>query len=375
MTDRKLQNRTERKNRHRSNMLLCLVLLFAIMVFSGCATEEVSYINDAADYYKAGKYPEAEESFLKALRNGEKSVTVFSGYAFNQLKAGDLEGAEALLGIMVNQDNTYGNYFEAEPETGEAVRRALLELYMAKNEYESAIALLRQLGEKATDKKKEAEYKSSAALLAWQMNYDTMEGDEKSAPVYSTDELIKLVTDAIESGNETIKLYKMRANLYWLKEEWDLWEADERKVIELKEYAIEEYRAIYGMRLEEKTPAEVLTLVDEMVTYLNIHSAYIDGYGDIIPMILKAAELTKRVEWEHDDKYYFELADKYIKAAQDKNISDSEILKYQIIIAEKKGKMEIAYKLLGVYLEHCPEDRMAYKEQKYLENRIGVTKE
>ena len=360
---------------HRRYILLCLVLVLSLFILSGCATEEVSYINDAADYYKAGKYAEAEASFLKALRNGEKSVTVFSGYAFNQLKSGDLEGAEALLGIMVNQDNTYGNYFEKEPETGEAVRRALLEIYMAKNEYESAIALLRQLGEKTTDKKKEAEYKSSAALLAWQMNSDIEEGEGQSAPVYSNDELIKLVTDAIDSGNETIKLYKMRANLYWLKEEWDLWEADERKVIELKEYAIEEYRAIYGMRLEEKTPADVLALVDEMVTYLNIHSAYIEGYGDIIPMILKAAELTKRVEWEHDDKYYFDLADKYIKAAQDKNISDTEILKYQIIIAEKKGKMEIAYKLLGVYLEHCPEDRMAYKEQKYLENRIGVTKE
>ena len=359
---------------HRSYILLCLVLVLGLFILTGCAAEEVSYINDAADYYNAGEYAEAEAAFLKAIRNNEKSVTVFSGYAFNQLKVGDIEGAEALLGIMVNQDNTYGNYFDREPETGEAVRRALLDIYLSKNKYEDAVALLKQLGDKATDKEKEAQYKASAALLAWQLNYEN--GQDQALTFYTPDQLIKLVSEAIESGNESIKLYKMRANLYYLKEEWDLWEADERKIIDMKDCAIDEYRAIYGMRLKEKSPRDVLTLIDEMVIYISGHSAYIDNYGTILPMILKAAEYADRVEdWEHDNKYYFDLADQYISAAQDKNVSDNEVLRYQIIIAEKKGKMELAYKLLGVYLEHCPEDRMAYKEQKYLENRIGVATE
>ena len=359
---------------HRSYILLCLVLVLGLFILTGCAAEEVSYINDAADYYNAGEYAEAEAAFLKAIRNNEKSVTVFSGYAFNQLKAGDIEGAEVLLGIMVNQDNTYGNYFDREPETGEAVRRALLDIYLSKNKYEDAVALLKQLGDKATDKEKEAQYKASAALLAWQLNYEN--GQDQALTFYTPDQLIKLVSDAIESGNESIKLYKMRANLYYLKEEWDLWEADERKIIDMKDCAIDEYRAIYGMRLKEKSPRDVLTLIDEMVIYISGHSAYIDNYGTILPMILKAAEYADRVEdWEHDNKYYFDLADQYISAAQDKNVSDNEVLRYQIIIAEKKGKMELAYKLLGVYLEHGPEDRMAYKEKKYLENRIGVATE
>ena len=55
---------------------------------------------------------------MKAIRNGEKSLTVFSGYAFNQLKAGDISGAKALFELMMNQQNTYGNYFDKEPETG-----------------------------------------------------------------------------------------------------------------------------------------------------------------------------------------------------------------------------------------------------------------
>ncbi|MCR5205630.1 MAG: hypothetical protein K6E47_11290 [Lachnospiraceae bacterium] len=357
-------NVNKTRNGHRSYILLCLVLVLGLFVLTGCTTEEVSYINDAADYYEAGKYAEAEASFLKAIRNGDKSIAVFSGYAFNQLKAGDIEGAESLFGIMVNQDITYGNYFDKEPETGEAVRLSLLQIYISKNEYESAVSLLKQLGEKATDPKKAAEYKKDAALLAWRI-----------ADVYSEAELLSFVDDAIEAGNEDIKLYRMRANLNWEKEEWDLWEEDERKIIGMKDYAMEEYKAIYGMRLSVKSVSEVLSLIDEVVIYLNGHAAYIENYGEILPLILKGAEYSGRVEWEHDAQYYFDLAEKYISAAQDKNTSDNEILKYQIIIAEKKGKMELAYKLLGVYLEHCPDDRMAYKEQKYLENRIGVTSE
>ena len=381
MIYKKLRNRTEKKTGLKRCISLGLVFVLVLSVLTACASEDVVYLNDAYDLYSDGKYVDAETAFLKALRNGETSIAVFSGYAFNQLKAGDIEGAEALLGIMVNQDNTYGNYFDREPETGEAVRRALLQIYLARNDYEPAVALLRQLGDKATDKAKEAQYKTSAALLAWQMNREY--GDEmflkdngrKDLPYYSTDELLKIVSEAIDAGNETIKLYRMRANLYWIKEEWDLWEADERKIIELKDYAMDEYRAIYGMRLTESSPKEVLALIDEIVKYLNGHVAYIDNYGEILPMILKAAEYSDRVEWEHDGKYYFDLAEQYISAAQDKNVSDNEVLRYQIIIAEKKGKMELAYKLLGVYLEHVPDDRMAYKEQKYLENRIGVSTE
>ncbi|MBR4146242.1 MAG: hypothetical protein IKU06_12420, partial [Lachnospiraceae bacterium] len=81
-----------RQNSRGRLCVFCLGVLFALML-TGCATEQV-YLNDAADAYAAGKYDEAETYFLKAIRNGEKSVTVFSGYAFNQLKAGDVTGAK-----------------------------------------------------------------------------------------------------------------------------------------------------------------------------------------------------------------------------------------------------------------------------------------
>ena len=366
-------------SRHRFSSIICILIAsLSISLFSGCTTDTV-YLNDAAAAYKAGKYAEAEKYFLKAIRNGEKSITVFSGYAFNQLKAGDMEGAEALLGIMVNQDNTYGDYFAGEPETGEAVRRALLDIYLKRNDYESSVTMLKQLGDKTADKAKAAEYKAAAAALAWRMNEENesadSDGSVKSSSdnlFFNTDELIRLISESIEAGNENIKTYRMRADLYWIKEEWDLWEADERKIIELKDFAIDEYSAIYGMRLKEKNIRDVLSLIDEVTVYLGVRSAYIDDYASILPMFLKGAELAERTEWEHDSKYYFDLAEQYIKTAEDRNISNNEVLKYKIIIAEKKGKMELAYKLLGVYLEHCPDDRMAYKEQKYLENRIGV---
>jgi len=366
--------------RKSGRILSGLALFLSVGIgITGCSGD-TRYLNKAADLYAEGKYADAETEFLRAIRNGEKSVTVFSGYAFNQLKLGDIEGAKALFELMMNQNNTYGNYFDKEPATGEAVRKALLNIYIEESDYEEAVVLLKQLGETVTDKTKAAEYKAEAALLAWRVDSeyyfsDTKDDEKKGEPLNNTDELIALITDAIDAGNETIKMYRMRADLYWLKGEWDLWESDERKIIELKDYAIDEYNAIYGMRLEEKGVAEVLSLVDEAVVYLNGHSAYIDDYTEIIPMVLKAADYASRLEWKNDSAYYFDLAEGYIKAAEDKNISDNEILKYKIIVAERKGKMELAYKLLGVYLEHCPDDRMAYKEQKYLENRIGVSTE
>ena len=356
----------------KGRLVLACVLIVLTIALNGCASEQV-YLNDAADAYAAGNYDNAETYFLKAIRNGEKSLTVFSGYAFNQLKKGDIQGAKALFELMMNQQNTYGNYFDKEPQTGEAVRKGLLDIYLSENEYEKSINLLKELGETATDPAKKAEYKASAAALAWRVSYAEL--DKDATPLYSPDELIKLITDSITAGNADVKNYRMRADMYWIKEEWDLWEDDERMIISLKDYALDEYRAIFGMTLERKSVTDVLRMVDEAVVYFDGHSAYADNYTDIIPMVLKGAEYSKRTEWEHDENYYFDLAEKYLTTAQDKNLSDNEVLRYQIIVAEKKGKMELAYKLLGVYLspDHCPDDRMAYKEQKYLENRIGIS--
>ena len=364
----------------RTKWVLCLILVFSILIItSGCEEESNNlYLNDAAKLFKEGNYADAETAFLKAIRKGDKSLTVFSGYAFNQLKLGDLEGAKALFELMINQNNTYGNYFDKEPETGDAVRKGLLSIYMEENDFEGAVAILKELGQNTSDKKKSAEYKSKAATLAFRIYNDSIENSvngeqEGSSSVYKEDDLIEMITDSIESGNEDIKMYLMRADLYWNKGEKDLWEADERKIIELKDYAIDEFNAIYGMYLEDKSDKEILKLVDDAEYYLKGHAAYIDDYSEIIPMMLKAADISSHVEWEHDSSYYFDLAENYIKAAEDKNASDNQILKYQIIVAERKGKMELAYKLLGVYLEHCPDDRMAYKEQKYLENRLGIS--
>lgn len=373
-----MQQRNERRPERRLCAYLCLVLVFVFsLCLTGCASENI-YLNDAANYYKEGKYADAETSFLKAIRNGETSLTVYSGYAFNQLKAGDTEGAKALFELMINQNNTYGDYFDREPETGEAVRKGLLQIYMSQNDLENAVVMYKELGDAAVDKQKSAEYKKAAALLAWKISgYNEKAKDDGAdvKPVYDTEKMLAFITTAIEAGNEDEQLYRMSADLHWMNKEWDLWEADMRKIIDLKEYAIDEYNCIYGMRLEEKTPAEVLALVDEAVVYLNGHSAYIDDYSDIIPMVLKAAEFAERVEWEKKSSDYFDTAEKYITDAENNGYSDNEILKFKIIVAEKKGKMNLAYKLLGVYLEHCPDDRMAYKEQKYLENRIGITAE
>jgi len=95
--------RIKRTDIRKTKYFIYLAFLCASMfVMTACSSEHI-YLNDAYDLYKSGNYKEAETAFLRAVRNGEKSVTVFSGYAFNQLKLGDTDGAKALFELMINQ--------------------------------------------------------------------------------------------------------------------------------------------------------------------------------------------------------------------------------------------------------------------------------
>ena len=45
-----------------------IIILIFLLLLTGCASED-TYINDAADLFKAGNYKDAETAFLKAIRN------------------------------------------------------------------------------------------------------------------------------------------------------------------------------------------------------------------------------------------------------------------------------------------------------------------
>lgn len=373
MTKPCVTTESQKNNKHGIPGILCLcfVMLFALML-SGCGSRD--YINEAAQYYKSGELVKAESSFLEALQAAPESAPAWTGYGFTMFKRGDTDGAKAAFLKMMELEKTVPDFYGKEPETASAIRKGLYEIYMSQKNYKSAVEMLQNLGDISTDATSRAEYKAEAAALAWKY-HDSDDDSAAASDMFNPDELIPVISDSIAAGNDSIKSYRMRANLYYLKEDWGKWEADERTIISMKDYAFDEYCAIYEVCLKHRDATSTLAAIDEIMTYMKGHSSYIDNYDKLIALALKGAELAEYNEYYNSPEYYFEQAEKYIDTAEQKNMSDSQVLKYAVIIAEKRGKLELAYKLLGVYLEHCPDDRMAIKERSYLKNRVGISEE
>lgn len=353
------------------NVKKYLVLCAAVICLcAGCSRSGADYLEQAADAYRAGDYINAEADFLSAIRLGKDSAASWVGYGFNELKAKDFDMAKAVFEKCLELEETDKKFYSDEPanvkSTGEAIRKGLYEACLALQDYKGAVAMLRELGNFIEDKDTAATYKAEAASLAWKVR-------DKEDFGFNTDEVIEIINDSISSGNETVKSYRMRANLYYLKEDWKNWEQDERNIIAMKDYAFDEYCAIYDVRNRHGSSLEVLELTDEIFVYMLGHVSYIDSYDRLIAMAMKAAELSEYTEYDNNSDYYFDMAQNYIETAQEKLMNESQVLKYQIIMSERKGKYELAYKLLGVYLEHCPDDRMAVKEKTYLKYRVGIT--
>jgi len=370
-----MQKNDKINNRHRIQVILCLcfVCLTAVLC-GGCSLFKEDPMQSAAKYFKEGNYISAESSFLSAIREDAGNAPAWTGYGFSLMKKGDNEGARAVFKRMMDLEGKINNFYGSEPGTAEAVRKGLYEVYIMEGDYKSAVDLLRELGDNAEDKTRSAEYKAEAAALAWKyFNPDNKDAAVTELGGIDIKELVTVITESIDAGNESIKAYRMRANLYYLMKDWDNWEADEKRIIALKDYAFDEYCSMYEVALKYRDGIAALKLIDEIIIYMQGHQAYIDSYDGLIGMMLKGAELAEYNEHEFKPIHYFDQAEEYIKAAENKNLSNNQVLKYSIIIAEKKGKLETAYKLLGVYIEHCPDDRMAIKERNYLKNRVGIS--
>ena len=147
----------------------------------------------------------------------------------------------------------------------------------------------------------------------------------------------------------------------------DLLENELRTIISLKPYAGDEYLELYSMYINGGERGKRLALADEILAYMKGHASYVSDYRQVIAVAFDAANMA--VEKSED---YFVIAEEWIAMAENAGFSEEDILKYKVIIAERRGKMELAYKLLGVYLNHCPDDRYAQKELDYLENRLNL---
>lgn len=353
-------------NKHRIPGILCLSFIIAVLL-TGCGMSGDERLEKAAECFNIGDYTGAETQFLALLRENPADPVALTGYGFTLMKSEDYNAAEAVFRRTLELESFVTDFYGSEKDAAEAVRKGLYTIYMTKGDYAGAVEMLGKLSEVTPDKNRAAEYKAEAATLAWK-NYVNGSGEEKTEPA----EVLPLINESIEAGNNSIKAYRMRANLYYLLEDWDNWERDERAVMALKDYAADEYFAIFDVRLKHGGAQKAMELIDEMTGYMKAHASYIDSYDRLIAIALKGAELAEYNEGGVSPEHYFELAEMYIKNAEDKNLSTGQVLKYGVIVAERRGKLDVAYKLLGVYLEHCPDDRMAVKERNYLKNRVGI---
>lgn len=77
-------------------------------------------------------------------------------------------------------------------------------------------------------------------------------------------------------------------------------------------------------------------------------------------------------EPDRTDKAYLDRAEDYLsRADRYEDGVKRNLEKYGIIIAERRGKTDVAYKLLDVFLAHYPDDEGAANEQLFLLNRMG----
>ncbi|MBO4416055.1 MAG: hypothetical protein J5824_08785 [Lachnospiraceae bacterium] len=303
----------------RKTFIFIVLLPVFCMLFSGCSKQNDPYAA-AVDAYSRGEYSAAEPFFLAAIENGDSRTEVRAGHAYNLLQLGRY--SEAVNEFLAP---------EAAPEDREdliAMKKAVISAYLADKNYAGA------------------------------------------ARVY--EELARLVSDPEEAENYNLEACRIRADLYEARGEDELLVEELKKIIEIKKYAGEEAVKLYKLLSRDAEPIVKLQAVDDYVMYVSGHKIYVEDYIPAITILFDAANEAGYVQYDHNSEYYFQKAEEFMELAEERGLAEEELLKFKIVIAERRGKMELAYMLLGVYLNHCPDDQLAVKEKNYLENRIGI---
>ena len=191
-----------------------------------------------------------------------------------------------------------------------------------------------------------------------------------AARVY--EELSQIYTDPSAADAALAEAGVIRADIYRDKGDKENLKKELRKLISIKTFADGEYYELYSLSKAAGEKEERLKLADEIIGYMTGHSSYVSDFTGLIAVIFDAADVASYTEWTKKSEDYFSAADELISKAEGAGISENEALKYKVIIAERRGKTEVAYQLLGVYLNHCPDDEYALKEMDYLGNRLGL---
>ena len=178
----------------RNMIMLTMLLLVFIFLLSGCE-EAVSYYSEAAVLYGRGEYSEAEPFFISAIESGDDAVEVHIGHAYNLLK---LERYSNAIDEFLQVLDTV-----TDDETLIAVRKAMLEAYL--------------------------------------------KDDNPAGAARVCDEIAELPVSKEEAASFLLEAAQIRADIYSVREDKELYRQSLLKLIELKDYAGEEYLRLYSI--------------------------------------------------------------------------------------------------------------------------------
>ncbi len=301
-------------------LILCMVLLPVFCIFAtGCTNSKDPYTL-AVTAYGNGDYAAAEPYFRAAIESGDTRNEVLLGHAYNLLQ-------------LEQYPDAVSEFLNAQPgieklEDLIAVKKVMLTAYLAEENYAGAARV--------------------------------------------SEELARTVTNEFEANDYLILTSQIRADLYEVRQDISQLKEELKKLIELKPNATGEYVRLYNINAMDPDMKLRLQTADEFIMYTTGHAAYLNDYVPVITILLDAADIAERTGYEHDREYYYTKAEEFMDKAIERGVAEETLLKFKITIAERRGKMELAYKLLGVYLNHCPDDALALKEKEYLENRLGL---
>jgi len=291
---------------------------------TGCTS---GVFEDASELFKKGEYGEAQKLFEQATTENPDDENVIIGMGYNL----------AMLGKS---------------------REAIDVIYPI---YESKV-----LAGPQNDKDIDQIYDLGELLL----DLYSKEGSLVNAGFVS-DQLIYLARDTYEKEKYMLKSAEIYVELY--KDNLK-YEGAYRKalsdIISLSVYAGDEYVELVNSYRAGGDYKGMLAAADNMIIYMRGRSAHIDDFPAVIGAILDAAEVAGYDEYEKTPQDYYAAAQEFITLAGDKGLTYEQKLRYRIVIAERMHQIDVAIRLLGVYLNHRKDDAKAVKEKEFLESRF-----
>ena len=302
------------------------LLLFFAFILSGCASN--GSFEKAAGLFEDGRYEEAREQFEAAVAQNPDDITIRIGLGFDLAMLGKNE--------------------EAISELFPVYDAKMLEGF-SRNEKD--VQFIFDLGEALIDLYTEEGDAQKVAYISDQLMFNARSTEEKekyrllSARAYA---------DIYRDDIENVDAYRKAITT----------------VIDLSVYAGEEYASLVNSYRTEGDYKSMLAATDNMIIYMRGRSAHIDNFPSAIGIILDAAQAASYAETGRSPGDYYAAAQEFITLAGDKGLTYEQKLRYKIVIAERMHENDVAIRLLGVYLNHCPGDEKALKEKAFLENRF-----